>query len=184
MIYRTLLFVFLTACSYDLGALEGAKDGGLNVPDSDAAQLSSAATTSARFDGGVVRTIDAMSLTDAVVVLPTDATPPSPDTMSPPVDIVPESVVPRRNGVTCRRDDQCGHPTFVDGKMKCIAAVCTACVGSACGICEIGPAKGFACPVRGSTSSACGACAGDGRLWCTSMHPCADGSACLLSSCL
>lgn len=63
--------------------------------------------------------------------LPRDAAA-SPDVSMPIVDLVPEGVVPRRNGVTCTRADQCGHPTFADGRMMCIGGVCSACFALAC----------------------------------------------------
>lgn len=169
------LLLFASACTYDLNALNGTSD----AETSDT--LSSPGAS--EHDAGLLASDAKAAGIDAASSMLVDSLP-SPDAPKPAVDLVPEAVVPRRNGVTCTRDDQCGHPTFVHGKMKCIDGRCSACTGFTCGICERGAAAGLACPVRGTTSSACGACAGDNRLWCTSIHPCKDGSVCLLSSCV
>jgi len=175
----------LAACSYDLTALQGTGDSSVLDRGAADAQLGDTVVASAIPSSGNTEKMDARLPTDAMGTFTPDV--PAtlrPDGMLPPIDMAPEPIGPHRNGVACTRDDQCGHPTFVDGKMKCIAGVCTACVGTLCGMCESGPARGYACPVRGTTASACGACAGDAQLWCTPVHACTDGSKCLLSSCI
>ena len=87
------------------------------------------------------------------------------------VEAVPSSVVPRRNGIVCERDEQCG--TYAG---SCINGRCTACTGEACGACASGKTKGLLCPVVGYTASACSFCEDDPRLWCDQTNPCPTGA--------
>ena len=162
----TLLCVLLVGCGIDMTGVEGdfsdavvlgdtPERGRVEVPDAEPA---------------AVETVDAKVATDLAV------TPPQPDTAKLP-DLVPESIVPRRVGITCTRDDQCGEHAGT-----CINGVCTACKGEACGKCTSGPVFGFACPVLGTTASACAYCVDDNRLWCDGTHPCPSGS-CSASDC-
>lgn len=129
-------------------------------------------------DGRELATTDVSTGPSDVAVDPIpgpDVAAPAPD-VSPPVDTapvaptIPSSVVPRRVGVACDRNDQCGAHAG-----KCLDGVCTACVGPQCGQCNTGASMPFACPFIGFTASACSYCEDDDRLWCDGDNPCPTG---------
>jgi len=106
---------------------------------------------------------------------PPDASMPEPDAslLAPdtaPPEKIPDHIVPRRVGLPCDTDSQCGAHAG-----SCIAGRCTACMGAACGTCAVGETDGAHCPIRGTTASACSYCVDDPRLWCDRTTPCPSG---------
>lgn len=150
---KIVVLAFLTACGTDMAGI-GDFDA---PPDADVENVARG-----RFPG----------LPDAHEETPVvDGGQPSPDVGESPPDVAvslpPDS---RRLGMPCETSSECGLHAG-----RCEDGRCTACVGAECGECADGATEGLACPVRGTTASACGYCVDDPAVWCDRQHPCSQG---------